>query len=157
MNEWRTVDKSDWPRGPWDDEPDKAEWRDEATGLPCLIVRSGTGALCGYVGLPPQHPWHGASYQNLGAHVHGGLTFSGPCDPAEAPETGICHVPLPGESDDVWWLGFDCGHVFDRMPAFEQFPGFAGCFGRESTYRDFAYIRAEVTRLAAQTETAHAR
>ena len=35
-----TQDKRTWPRGVWDDEPDKKQWRDEATGYPCLIVRN---------------------------------------------------------------------------------------------------------------------
>lgn len=54
--EYRTMDKSKWNRGPWDSEPDKKQWQDEATGLPCLIVRNRMGALCGYVGVPESHP-----------------------------------------------------------------------------------------------------
>lgn len=60
--EYRVVDKSDWARGEWDGEPDKRQWRDEATGLPCLIVRGPAGALCGYVGVPDGHPFHGKDY-----------------------------------------------------------------------------------------------
>lgn len=60
--EYRTQDKSDWPRGPWDNEPDKIQWQDEVTGLPCLIVRGPVGALCGYVGVPKSHPAYGLSY-----------------------------------------------------------------------------------------------
>lgn len=37
--QWTTIDKSAWPRGAWDDEPDKVQWQDPATGLPCLIDR----------------------------------------------------------------------------------------------------------------------
>ncbi len=37
--EYRTVDKTGWGEGPWQSEPDKRQWQDEATGLPCLIVR----------------------------------------------------------------------------------------------------------------------
>jgi hypothetical protein len=81
-----TVDKAEWVRGPWDDEPDKLQWQDEETSLPCLIVRGPAGALCGYVGVPKEHPLHGKDYD--GAYdviytgeegVHGGLTFAGPC------------------------------------------------------------------------------
>jgi hypothetical protein len=57
--EYRTIDKTLWPRGEWDDEPDKMQWQDEATGLPCLIVRGPVGALCGYVGVPEGHPCFG--------------------------------------------------------------------------------------------------
>lgn len=49
--EYRTADKSQWGEGPWTAEPDKRQWRDEATGLPCLIVRGPHGAFCGYVGV----------------------------------------------------------------------------------------------------------
>lgn len=45
------VDKSGWARGVWDSEPDKIQWQDAETGLPCLIVRGPVGALCGYVGV----------------------------------------------------------------------------------------------------------
>lgn len=56
------IDKAAWPRGEWDDEPDRLEWRDAATGLPCLVVRNHSGALCGYVGVGPTHPWSGIQY-----------------------------------------------------------------------------------------------
>lgn len=62
--EWRTADKSTWGPGSWHDEPDKAQWTDEATGLPCLIVRNHSGSLCGYVGVPETHPWHGKGYSD---------------------------------------------------------------------------------------------
>ena len=45
--EYRTIDKSQWGEGPWQDEPDKIQWQDEETGLPCLIVRGHMGFLCG--------------------------------------------------------------------------------------------------------------
>src|SRR5215510_304522 len=73
------VDKSDWQRGEWDGEPDKIQWPDEATGLPCLIVRGPIGALCGYVGVPTSHPLHGKNYDDCHVDVHGGLTFAHGC------------------------------------------------------------------------------
>ena len=74
------IDKTDWLRGPWDSEPDKIQWRDEATGLPCLIVRGPAGSLCGYVGVAPGHPWHGKHYDDgCDVDVHGGLTFAHGC------------------------------------------------------------------------------
>ena len=61
--EYKTVDKSNWERGEWDNEPDKKQWLDEATGLPCLIVRAPvTGSLCGYVGIAPEHPLFAIGY-----------------------------------------------------------------------------------------------
>lgn len=93
--EYRTVDKAAWGSGPWLEEPDKKQWQDEATGLPCLIVRGLVGALCGYVGVTKCHPWHGLDYdqcligevcpdwcEHTPGHllsVHGGITFANGC------------------------------------------------------------------------------
>src|SRR6266496_32796 len=93
------IDRTGWPAGPWDNEPDRLEWRDKATGFPCLIVRNRMGGLCGYVGVPTKHPFHGKNYDSVNISVHGGLTYSGAC------AGHICHIPKPGETDDVWWLG----------------------------------------------------
>lgn len=149
MREWTYRDRTGWPPGPWDAEPDKVEWRDHATGLPCIIRREPIGgAWCGYVAVPPGHPWHGLRVSALAAdvNVHGGLTFASPCHEAED-GTGICHVPEPGEPVDVWWLGFDCAHHpgdFDPgrvrvSPTLE-----------DEVYRTVEYVAAQVTALAAQ-------
>jgi hypothetical protein len=96
--EYRHRDKSDWGEGPWQDEPDKRQWQDEATGLPCLVVRNRGGALCGYVGVPAGHPCFEVDYDDVygtynedytertsgplpDLEVHGGLTFSDFCAP----------------------------------------------------------------------------
>lgn len=143
--------------GPWDDEPDREEWR--AFGLPCLVRRGPSGAWCGYVGLPSSHPYHGVSYSdplcghagcydhNIDVYVHGGLTYAASCDGDET--TGICHVPQEGEEDNVWWLGFDCAHAGDLTPKHD---GLLSRFATEHgyTYRDIAYVKGETTRLAEQ-------
>lgn len=147
----------DYPAGPWDDEPDKAQWVDEATDLDCLIVRNPFGALCGYVGLPPGHPHHGSEYDDVPVEIHGGLTFAGECSEDRPEGYGICHVPAEGRPADVFWLGFDCAHAGDMTPselgrAVEA--NFAYPFTDPRTYgdvyRDFAYVTAEVTDLAKQ-------
>lgn len=123
VQQWTFVDRTDWPSGEWDNEPDKVQWTDEATGLVCLAHRSRMGAWCGYVGLPPSHPLYereyGDIYKNVAnLDVHGGLTYSAACQPNHDPVTGrgICHVPEPGEPDNLWWLGFDCAHAGDLSP-----------------------------------------
>jgi hypothetical protein len=168
MREYRTIDKSEWGDGPWQQEPDKRQWTDEATGLPCLIVRSRLGGnLCGYVGVPPSHPAHGAAYgpkdychpTNLEAAieaipVHGGLTFAAGCGHGDE-STSICHIPEPGEPDDVWWFGFDCAHYQDYSP------GLAATIKRfsspewmkirllDESYRDVSFVENEIRVLAA--------
>lgn len=141
------------PAGPWDDEPDKVQWIDGDTDLDCLAVRNHMGAWCGYVGVPRTHPYYRTPFDHVPVSVHGGLTFSNTCD-EDAPEGhGICHIPLPGRSDDVWWLGFDCGHFTDVQPAL------AAMFGRftsladtrfEPRYRTLEYVQRECADLAKQ-------
>lgn len=128
------------PSGPWDHEPDRLEWRDEGTGLPCLILRNHFGVLCGYAGVAQEHSWYGHDYSEHDdtVEVHGGLTYSGAC------QGEICHTPAPGEAEDVWWFGFDCGHYGDLTPSPHMFSEDGG------TYRDVEYVREQVTALARQ-------
>jgi hypothetical protein len=146
---YTTIDKTDWPEGEWKNEPDKMQWQDKETGLPCLIVRGPSGALCGYVGVPEGHPYFKREYDDVGADVHGGLTYSDHCQETESECEGVCHKPDPGESDHVWWLGFDCAHYRDFMPK----PTFRGYFG-EGIYRNLDFVKGEVANLARQLQAA---
>jgi hypothetical protein len=141
-----TVDKSDWIAGPWHDEPDKVNWIDPATDLDCMIARGPTGALCGYVAVPPGHPLHGSAYGEVDVEVHGGLTYAEKC------AGHLCHVPSSGRPDDVWWFGFDCAHLCDRAPGMESRDLARGWprIERDSVYRDIEYVRREVASLAQQ-------
>lgn len=153
--EYTTIDKSAWGAGPWMTEPDKRQWRDAATGLPCLIVRGPIGALCGYVGVAEDHSLFGKSYGDVDLSCHGGLTFSASCNPAETVEHGICHIPGEGEPDHVWWFGFDAGHCFDLAPkmAADMREARMSSIGNDGVYRDMAYMTASVAWLAAQLQT----
>ena len=168
---YTTIDKTGWGDGPWNEEPDKIQWIDEATGLDCLIVRNRLGALCGYVGVPPEHPWHGIGYStplsgdaddyehrpDYLTDVHGGLTYADRCQEDAPAESGICHVPLPGRHPDAWWFGFDCAHSCDVVPGIEAREREMG-FGPRvrmpyEAYRTVAYVKAECAKLAAQLTT----
>lgn len=158
---WTTVDKSSWGDGPWLTEPDKEQFTDETTGLPCLVKRGPVGSLCGYVGVAEGHPWFGMGYDDVRTaegeypEVHGGLTFADFCH--EGPEEStICHVPGPGEPDRVWWLGFDCAHAWDLSPGMRAELTGLGTprHDLDETYRDVAYVKAECARLAEQARAA---
>lgn len=85
LQAYKTINKSTWPRGPWDEEPDKVQYTDPDTGLPCLIVRHPTsGQLCGYVGVTDGHPDFQKDYDSVAASVHGGLTYSSFCQEARS-------------------------------------------------------------------------
>ena len=147
MKTWTTIDKTQWPsRGEWDSEPDKAQWIAEATRFDCLIVRGRSGALCGYVGVPKIHPMFEKDYDDVhditDIDVHGGLTFSGRCRPGEDESKGICHTGDVANKT-VWWLGFDCAHCDDVLPAYD-IKYFGEC------YKNMAYVKRQVTYLAKQ-------
>lgn len=155
MNEkTEVIDKSTWGPGPWQEEPDRVEFKH--AGLPCLMLRHDrTGNWCGYAAVPPGHPLHGEPYDNADVRAHGGLTYSDKC------RGDICHVPAPGEPDNVWWFGFDCAHAGDFCPGMEatllsipaivemratRYPNLE----RYEVYRDVHYVRSQVERLAEQ-------
>lgn len=127
----------------WLDEPDRDEF--EQAGLKCLILRHHElGHLCGYVAVPKGHLCWGKDYDHIPyddlfpVEVHGGLTFS---------REGNGATWQKG----YWWLGFDCAHAWDLVPEMLEL------IGRErreyETYRNFAYVRAQVKSLAEQVVT----
>jgi hypothetical protein len=164
--EYRTRDKTAWGPGPWQDEPDKVQFVEPATGLPALIVRNRFGALCGYVGVTPDHPWHGVGYNECVGHrgctaydhspesrvdVHGGLTFAAACADGGDESTSVCHIPAPGDPDHVWWFGFDMGHCDDYCPGYmREHPALI-----RGTYRDIVYVKGEIAKLARQLTAVH--
>lgn len=134
--------KSDWLYGPWTDEPDKVQWQDATTKLPCLAVRNRSGAWCGYVGVPDTHPlyakdWCSDDFPDLPSH--GGINFSDHCQETGDESRGICHTG----GDKVWWLGFDCAHCGDIVPRDWRICGSVG-----QRYRDFDYVKYICTELA---------
>jgi hypothetical protein len=151
------VDRTGWAPGPWDDEPDRLEWRlPELPQYPMLITRNDySGNLCGYVAVPPGHPAHGKEPDDLELDAHGGVNYAGSCSGK------ICHVPQPGEPDDVWWFGFDCAHGFDVMPGLEARHPMLRALREEAEaapaeplstdrYRDLPYVKGECEELARQ-------
>jgi hypothetical protein len=152
--EYVTIDRAKWPSGPWDGEPDKVQWPDAKTGLPCLAVRnSRSGHWCGYVGVAEGHPLFGRNYNDVSLDVHCGLTFSDKCQPRETEASGICHVPAPGESDHVWWLGFDCAHCDDLSPGDLQMYKEMGRLWKPfdgQVYRSLDYVKGQCAHLAQQ-------
>lgn len=161
----RSSESFEPPTHLWEGEPDKVQWIDPTTGYDCLIVRNHLGALCGYVGVPPTHPWHGLEHGTcpLGdacdqkddddywycehrpgsvITVHGGLTFSDFCEPGE-PVDGICHRAMDGRPDNVFWFGFDCGHAWDLIPGMDTFL-------EAAAYRDLEFVADEIAAEAIQ-------
>jgi hypothetical protein len=94
-----------YPIRPWENEPDHAEWENEV-GYKCRISRmEGSGALCGYVGIPKDNVFWGVIYDEgneeldaIADDVHGGFTYT---------SEGV---------DGYWYFGFDTTHINDFAP-----------------------------------------
>ena len=153
---YTTLDRAalGWLSGPWDGEPDKIQWPDEATGLPCLAVRHPyLGHWCGYVGVAAGHPMHGKGYEDVDIDAHGGLTFAEPCSPGSTEGHGVCHIPAPGEPEHVWWFGFDCAHSGDYSPQEARRAialGYRFKIRPHQKYRTLRYVQQQCAALAAQ-------
>ena len=142
------LPKSEWGDGPWQFEPDELIWTDERTGLECRIIRTmHTGCLCGYVGIPPTHPYFGWGYSDDiaidektdvegiemgkdigfldafiyaldGGNKHGTIPL-GMTLHAHNGITWAGEIPKGEDHREQWWFGFDCGHCDDIAPAIE--------------------------------------
>jgi hypothetical protein len=151
--EWTFFDKSDYPDGPWKNEPDKMQWTDEITGMPCLMHRSEfTGALCGYVGVTEKHPLFQMDPVKAGEilDVHGGITFGSMCAGMQENGNGICHVADAGEPDHLYWFGFDCSHYEDFQPRSMMHSFGLARMMHGHVYRDIPYIKEQCALLARQ-------
>lgn len=120
----------------WLSEPN---WSDFThLGYACAIRRTSSLVLCGYVCIPSSHPWADQDRCEREAEVHGGITWHDP----ELPEyPGQALENTPG----VIWIGFDCSHYGDLIPAdADAFPP------RGEVYRTWAYVKGKVEDLAEQ-------
>lgn len=152
------INKTNWGEGDWNNEPDRIHWVDKDTNYPCLILRiPHHGALCGYVAVLEGHPCFGLDCDTTPVYelsVHGGVTYTDFCN-EEDKLLGVCHIPPNGQSDRVWWIGFDTVHLYDYAPVFEmQKRNYTGyVFSDKQTkdvYRNLDYVIAEVESLAKQ-------
>ena len=154
------VDRTGWPKGPWDEEPDRVDFKTKS-GHAAIALRNSLGHWCGYVAVPPGHPAYESSDESV-VDVHGGVTYASKC------AGNVCHVPAPGEPADVYWLGFDFAHCNDVSPNGHDTlskwtvwsddgrtaywgPKATHCRGDvKGTYRDLAYVRAECESVGRQ-------
>ncbi len=172
----KVIDKSTWESGEWDFEPDQKNFI-TGSGLNASILRvSHSGSLCGYVGVPVGHPWHGKEYSDTVMPSAAQLArpvdinkisilslfCSAGDDPAEGARIDClvnAHGGLTysgagrescGEDPAQWYFGFDCAHSGDLSPAMvARYPQFRIS---DEEYRNFEYVQREVEVLAAQLD-----
>lgn len=137
--------REEWGDGPWQNEPDRVEFKHE--DFDCLILRTQSGHLCGYVALTSEHPDFEKDYDSVNVECHGGLTYANHCS------GHICHVPKEGEEDNVWWLGFDHAHSGDYSPQLNEYrKKYGNLFEMKDyeSYKDIEYVTKGVKHLAEQ-------
>ena len=139
--------KSEWGDGPWQQEEDSRIW--VHGDIPCFIYRhSEFGNLNGYIGVPSTHPWYACEFTDLemGVEVHGGLTYAGPLDGLDELKQ-YAHMKF-------WWIGFDTAHAWDFTPGIyallRSLDPLTSPPPSGGVYRDMAYVKAEVERMAKQ-------
>ena len=116
---------------PWLTEPDNLQL--VFVGFQCEIKRAPSLLhLCGYVTVPTTHPCHAKRCDEVDVNVHGGLTYA--------------------NTDDYGTtFGFDCAHLDDLVPGMLRYAADAAMASEYmDTYRDIAYVTAQVNSLAQQ-------
>jgi len=165
------------PIAAWEREPTDLRFTDDATGLPCAMIRHREmRTWCGYIGVLHTHPWHRLAYQtpvkapspliNRPVSIHELGAINVFCAAASAkPEQGIwpidvlvrCHGGITfsdvayWENEDraSWWFGFDCSHGGDYIPALAANYGLAN-----GVYRDAEYVQHCCAKAAADISLA---
>lgn len=105
------------------------------------------GHLCGYIAVPPEHPWAIMGYEKVPCDVHGGLTYGASADDFYG-----------GSVAPAGWavFGFDCAHAGDMLPStYERLKGRianadAGVLYGE--YRTIEFVRTQLLSLAKQAK-----
>ncbi|MFM5887943.1 MAG: hypothetical protein ACKOQS_06580 [Dolichospermum sp.] len=139
------IDKSAWVDGEWQQETDRIEW--VYLGFPCLIVRQDGGWLCGYVGIPPTHPYYGKDMEDKELkeiYTDKKINFSEVSQQIDDPRA-VNHQLLPTDKN-YWWIGFDCCHYDDVFPRIIQFYNFRS----DTSYKNVEYVKTQVEFLARQ-------
>lgn len=144
---------------PWNLEEQRYDFHYK--GMPCLVMRNHSGALCGYVGVTKEHPLYGV-HPDHHIFVHGRVTFSEFGDGTAHVDKWFYHAPYDLEGNLVWWIGFHCAHAGDYCPGTAETlrkmgatkemyePKQVGQF--MEVYRDFDYVLNEVRKLGDQLE-----
>lgn len=143
------IDKTTWSEGPWKYEYDAAHWIDEETSYVCSMRRNIYGTWSGYVGVDEDHPLFrvantGEEYKYI--DVHGGVLSA---------EFGLENDTLFTPPKRLWWISFSTISANDLIPETnqeptEKAPKHKKRLSKDITYKDFEYVKEQVTSLCHQ-------
>ena len=74
----------------------------EYKGYRCVVLFQSMGFRTAYVALPKDSQFYGVDCDEIPVECHGGLTYAD------------FDLYSQGDIKDVWWIGFDCWHYFDK-------------------------------------------
>jgi hypothetical protein len=103
----------------------------------CIVAHNDLGYRCGYIRLEAGHPWRGLNKNDIDTDCHGGLTYS-----------------AEDEDDQSWWLGFDCGHLYDAPDPELVVQSWNYITHVEAQVRSTWYVMQELISLAEQAQAA---
>ena len=93
----------------------------------CFIRRMNhSGHLCGYVILTLDNDYFGMDYDDIPVDCHGGLTYA-------------------SDEGSNWVIGFDCAHLGDLQPFYNEMEWFGG-----GVYRDMEFVTGECESICEQ-------
>ncbi len=170
-------DMTFYVHGEWENEPDFEEF--VHAELPCLVVRTDMGHLCGYVGVPPGHPAYPTKLEDMNTTMREGLPDfrdeekwmiePNPDAPEHMIDISYQDLDVEVHGGLTWselgdeyrgrrkgfkWFGFDCAHVGDYLPPTdEKIAEINARFPmnhRKEEYKNWSYVRKEVEHLAEQ-------
>lgn len=84
------------------------------------------GFRTGYVGIPKGHKLYRKHYDDINVSCHGGLTYSN--------DKLVDQI-----DDDIWWIGFGCGHYrdgYDYDKAIELFKDYPEMVNSIERYKE---------------------
>jgi hypothetical protein len=122
----------------------------EHLGFRWVVAHNGQGHRCGYLRIPPGHPWYRVPPRDIEARVHGGLDWS------------------EMSPDGNYWVGFDAAHAFDLADLELPMPaelarshartavmyGRDPVAGRAASVRSQAYMEGQCRSLCVQAAVA---
>jgi len=130
-----TIPTEKWSDGPWNHESSLVQF--VSHGFPCVVLRTFSGYLCGYVGVPKDNPFAQGLLAPESLSVHGGVTWREFYDSKPGPF-----------ANELFWIGFDCAHSGDLSPGLEF--SLRTHSGSHVIYRNIDYVTAECIALAKQ-------
>lgn len=120
-------------------------------GYACRIIRSlSLMSLLGYVAIEKNHVFYNVGYDDINIDVHGGLTYASNKQPPTVVKDTMTNkldyitMPHHNKPKNAWWVGFDCSHYGDIIPAHPLLSN------GQDTYKGIEFVKNEIKGMVNQ-------